>query len=291
MAALKDPDPHVQAHIASQLRGRGIPGALPTLLEMVDSRHAVVRKAARDALAEFSFRRYLRTFDMLDENVRQSTGLLVKKIDPQTVPGLKEELLSPARTHRLRAIAIARLIGVVEPLEEIILTLLSDEDHMVRIEAVAALAQSASPASRMALERALSDRSEGVRHTAQRSLQERARRASPSRITFRLQKSEAMYPPLDDCLLLAERGSRLNQFSESFKGHGNNVDNGEMVTGLLILAGIAALVWLLSRLMGGKIAPRPPTARCDFFSACARLTSSPGRMPGCSGGWPGAALE
>ena len=106
---------------------------------MVDSRHAVVRKAARDSLAEFSFRRYLRTFDMLDEDVRQSTAVLVKKIDPQTVPGLKEELLSPARTHRLCAMAIARLMGVVEPLEDLILGLLGDEDHMVRIEAAAAL--------------------------------------------------------------------------------------------------------------------------------------------------------
>ena len=82
-------------------------------------------------------------------------------------------------------------------------------------------------------------------------------------------KSEAMYPPLNDCLLLAERGSRLNQFSESFKGHSSNVDNGEMVTGLLILAGIAALVWLLSRLMGGQ--DRPKTANSPlrlFLSLC-----------------------
>ena len=39
---------------------------------MVDSPHAVVRKAARESLAEFSFRRYLAAFDMLDEEVRQA---------------------------------------------------------------------------------------------------------------------------------------------------------------------------------------------------------------------------
>ena len=90
----------MQAHIVGQLRGRGIPGILPVLLEMVDSPHAVVRKAARESLAEFSFRRYVAAFEMLDDEVRQSTGMLVKKIDPQTVPLLREEMRSLVRTRR-----------------------------------------------------------------------------------------------------------------------------------------------------------------------------------------------
>ncbi len=173
LKALEDRDPHVQAHIVSQLRSRGIPGVLPGLVEMVDSPHAVVRKAARESLAEFSFKRFLGAFDLLDDEVRQSTGLLVKKIDPQTVPLLKEELGSLVRTRRLRALAIARLIGAVDALEGVILAMVDDEDHMVRMEAVAALGRCGTAASYQALQRATRDRSEVVRQTAQRGLQDR----------------------------------------------------------------------------------------------------------------------
>ena len=173
MKYLHDPDPHVQAHVVGQLRGRGIPGILPVLVEMVDSPHAVVRKAARESLAEFSFRRYVAAFEMLDDEVRRSSGMLVKKIDPQTVPLLREEMRSPVRTRRLRAVTIARLIDVVEPLEETIIALLADEDHMVRMAAAAALARSGSAASYQALERALSDSSQSVRRTAQQGVLER----------------------------------------------------------------------------------------------------------------------
>jgi hypothetical protein len=173
MKFLYDPDPHVQAPIVGQLRGRGLPGILPELVKMVDSPHAVVRKAARESLSEFSFRRYLAAFEMLDEQVRQNTGRLVRKIDPHTVPLLREELHSPMRTRRLRAVAIARLIDVVEPLEPIILDLLEDTDHMVRTAAAAALARSHSTASHRALLGASHDTSEVVRRAARQSLLER----------------------------------------------------------------------------------------------------------------------
>ena len=74
MRALADPDPQVQANIIPQLRGRGIPGVLPSLMELVESPYPVVRKAARESLAEFSFKRFVAAFDMLDEEVRRSTG-------------------------------------------------------------------------------------------------------------------------------------------------------------------------------------------------------------------------
>ncbi len=81
MNALNDPDPQVQANIIPQLRGRGIPGVLPSLLELLESPYAVIRNAARESLAEFSFKRFVAAFDMLDEDVRRSTGLLVKRIE------------------------------------------------------------------------------------------------------------------------------------------------------------------------------------------------------------------
>jgi len=172
MSALADPDPQVQANIIPQLRGRGIPGVLPSLLELVESPYAVVRKAARESLAEFSFKRFVAAFDMLDEEVRRSTGLLVKKIDTQTVPLLNDELKSPIRTRRLRGLAIARTIEAVEGVESAVIEMLHDEDHLVRMEAAVTLGKSVSAASVAALTEALNDNSEVVRLSAQRSLQD-----------------------------------------------------------------------------------------------------------------------
>jgi hypothetical protein len=173
LEALDHSDPQVQAIIAPQIRRRCIPGALPRLVEMIDSPHAVIRQAVRECLSEFSFKRFLAAFDMLDDEVRRSTGMLVDKIDPQTVPMLEIEMASHLHVRRLRALSIARVIGAVPKLEDSIFCLLGDTDHLVRAEAAAALSQSMTPASREALERALQDRSPIVQEAARKSLETR----------------------------------------------------------------------------------------------------------------------
>ncbi len=173
LKALDDPDPKVQANVLAQLRQRGIPGVLPRMLEMIDSPHAIVRQAARSGLDEFSFPRYVGAFDMLDDDVRYSTGMLVKKIDPQTVPLLKEEMGSRLRTRRIRGLAIARTIEMVAALEETIAALLGDEDHLVRSEAAMALAEGTKEVSINALTGALGDTSTTVREAARKSLRAR----------------------------------------------------------------------------------------------------------------------
>jgi HEAT repeat protein len=170
LAALDDPDPQVQAQVLGQLRQRGIPGAVSRLVEKVSSPHAVVREAVRKALSEFSFDRYLASFDMLDEASRQSTGALVRKIDPQLVPGLEREMQTPSRVRRMRALAVARATRTVRELEGPIVQLLTDEDHMVRAEAAKSLALSDSAAARSALTEALGDRSVSVQEAARASL-------------------------------------------------------------------------------------------------------------------------
>ncbi len=177
IAALDDPDPEVQAKLLPQLRQRGIPGALNRLVEMLDSPHGAVRKAARASLGEFTFERFLRNFDMLDEEVRRSTGELVRKVDPQTVPQLRAELASPLRTRRLRALVIARTLDLGDSIESSLLELLGDEDHMVRAQVAAALGQCRSAASRDALREASRDRSLAVREAARKSLKRRGETA------------------------------------------------------------------------------------------------------------------
>jgi len=175
LQASNDADPLVQATAVAQLRSRNIPSALPRLVELLDSRHAAVRAAARESLAEFNFARFVGTYDLLDDEVRKSTGALVKRVDPQTVPLLKEELKSPMRTRRIRGLEIARLLHLADAAEEAVVALLQDEDHLIRAEAAATLAAAHGDASYRALEEALHDRSPTVQDAAGRSLRSRAK--------------------------------------------------------------------------------------------------------------------
>ncbi len=179
--ALDDPDPRVQAHVLGQLRQRGIPGGVQRLLQMIDSPHEVVREAVRGALSEFSFDRYAATFEMLSDEVRRSTGALVRKLDPQSVPTLAAEMQQSSRTRRLRAIEIAEALQVVPELEPALVELLGSEDHMIRAAAARALGEGASAASGEALATARQDRSVVVQEAAEASLRRRTLREHPRR--------------------------------------------------------------------------------------------------------------
>ncbi len=170
LRSLADPDPQVQANLLGQLRQRGIPGALARLVEMLESPHEVVRRAVRESLAEFNFKRFLGAFDMLDDEVRRSTGRMVKKIDPEAIPALKEELTAKSRTRRLRAITVAQAMGAIRDLEQALIERLADEDHVVRAEAARALVRCNSSAVHDALIAARADRSLVVREAAEESL-------------------------------------------------------------------------------------------------------------------------
>lgn len=170
--AVNDKDPEVQARALRQFRQRGIPGALPLLIEMVESRHEVVREAARGSLAEFSFPRFLAGFETLDDEVRASTGRLVKKVDPQSASLLAVELKSKVRSRRLRGLAMVEAMDMAIELQDSLLDLMHDEDHMVRQEAVQLLAAQDTPAVRSALELALDDTSLMVREVAAAALEQ-----------------------------------------------------------------------------------------------------------------------
>ncbi|MGC4006721.1 MAG: HEAT repeat domain-containing protein [Pirellulales bacterium] len=179
LQALTDPDPQVQATLIAQIRPRGIAGAMNRLMEFLKSPHECVRVAAREGLSEFSFKRYLTIYDMLDEDVRISTGRIVLKVDPTSLTELLQEYRAPARTRRLRAMAITQLLDVVYAMEEALIGLIDDEDHVVRAEAVRALGRCDTETARFALERAKADRSAIVQEAAEQSLDELAAAPPP----------------------------------------------------------------------------------------------------------------
>ncbi len=170
--ALDDEDPNVQAAAVAQLRARGIPGALGRLIDSVDSIHEPVRQAARSSLSEFNFDRFQAAFDMLEEDVRQSTGVLVRKVNDDYVESLKREMGARSRIRRLRSIAMTVAMRAVPDVEDGLLDMLADDDHVVRTEAAKALAFAESPTAREALQEALGDRSTSVQEAAQQSLEQ-----------------------------------------------------------------------------------------------------------------------
>jgi HEAT repeat protein len=170
LQALDDSDPEVQAAVLPQFRRRGVPGMMGRLVQFLDSPHAVVRKAARKSLNEFTFASFLKNYDALTEEARESTGELVKKVDPHAAAHLRTELGAKARTRRLRGLDIARTLGLAVQVEPALLHLLCDEDHFIRLESAKALGGCQSMVSRNALLEALGDRSVAVQEMARASL-------------------------------------------------------------------------------------------------------------------------
>jgi hypothetical protein len=172
--ALSDKDPQVKAGALAQLRDRGIPGALTRLIAAADNPNPVVRQAAQRCLKEFDFRRYQKAFDILDEDVRYSTGFLVRKVDPDVLDLLQKELTAPVRLSRLRALEMLPYLNALSDVETIVVELMADDDHFVRAEAAKALAEAQSSTARDALRNALLDPSVIVREAAELSLQQLA---------------------------------------------------------------------------------------------------------------------
>lgn len=169
--ALGDADPQVRAEALLQLRPRDIPGAILMLIRMVDSPEIEVREALREAMPEFTLQKFLSTFDTLEDNLRQTAAQLVTKVDPEAVFLLRHELRHRSPVRRRRAVLAAGAMGVVAEIEPLIVELLADDDHMVRLAAAQSLASCRSVPTWEALRDALFDRSVIVQEAAEQSLE------------------------------------------------------------------------------------------------------------------------
>ena len=194
MKVLQDEDPFVQAQIALQLRPRGIPGALTKLVELANSRYDAVKQAARQGLEEFTFKKLLQNFDLLDEENRRTTGELVAKVDPQAAEQLSAELTTASRTRRLRGLAMAQAMQIVARVESTVIGLLADDDYVIRAEAAKALAWCDSETACAALRETLFNRSVIVQEAAEESLLKIVRR-NPALAQYG-QRPETPHQPL-----------------------------------------------------------------------------------------------
>ncbi len=168
--AIEDRDPNVQAAATRQIRDRHVPGAMALLLEKINSPHEAVRQATCEALPEFSFANFLAGFEGLNDDVRRTTGSLVKRVDPETVPGILAEMKLKARNRRLRAVEMAEIMELVPEVFEGLLTLLEDDDHVIRAAAADALQFCPTAQVQEALRYAANDKNCSVQEAAKGSL-------------------------------------------------------------------------------------------------------------------------
>jgi HEAT repeat protein len=202
---MRDDDPQVRAAAARQLRDRNIPGAIQRLVGLLDSPYAEERDAAANSLQEFTFDRFSANFDQLTPESRLSSGALVRRVDPQAIDRLRNELTTATRGRKQRALDLALALDAVEELHAQIATLLVGEDQYLRIEAIRALATHDSRATRNALRDSLLDPHPLVREAAESALADLTSRdtvklaADDSRDTVPLPgqhaKSPAVRPP------------------------------------------------------------------------------------------------
>ena len=142
---------------------------------MVDSSSEEVRQAVRENLPEFSVPLFLKNIRNLPEGVVAAVGNLVRKIDADAPALLRAELTCISPVRRRKALEAARAMGVVGELEQTVIELLNDEDHMVRTEAANALATCRTLPSWEALRDALLDNSMTVQGAAERSIEQISR--------------------------------------------------------------------------------------------------------------------
>ncbi|MGY8771445.1 MAG: HEAT repeat domain-containing protein, partial [Pirellulales bacterium] len=170
-AAVRDEEQSVCAEALSQLRERGVPGSVKILLHYLESPYLIVMDAARKALSEFNFPKYLSSFDAMSEEVRQSSGLIVKKIDLETKYLLLEELKSNSHSRVIRACHVMHSMDMQQEMETPIIDLLGHDDFMVRAEAAELLGSCGTQESINSLRKAMLDRHVRVQEAAEASLQ------------------------------------------------------------------------------------------------------------------------
>jgi HEAT repeat protein len=132
LESLESEEPNVQAWATSQLRIWEIPNAMELLVQRLDSPIPEVQEAARAELAGFDIYRAIEIFDHLDSGLQAAVGRLVRKIDPQTIPKLKEQMQDAIRRKRIRAARAALAMKLHVDVVDALLLMARDSDNLVR---------------------------------------------------------------------------------------------------------------------------------------------------------------
>jgi len=172
-SSLQSNDEDAQVWATSQLRARGVPEALRLLIERLDSPHESVRNVAREELHSFNLDLMLNLYEHLDPGLCLRAGQLVRKIDTECIPKLRQEFTSPIARRRMRAARASLALGLDHDVLAELLELARDDDSLVRRTAAEVLAAIEAPQALQALNELKDDQNPRVREEAAKGLAER----------------------------------------------------------------------------------------------------------------------
>lgn len=166
----RDADPAIARTALWHLIHADYAGLPRILADLVNSRHAAIRKVAAKRLAPLGFERFWNAWPKLDPKRRVAAGRALIKIDEDFHRHLGARLAMRDPDARLRALVIIATLNQGVFFEELLLELCTSEDHRIVASAVKALSGCTSEAAHQALQIAMDHEDTRIRANALEAL-------------------------------------------------------------------------------------------------------------------------
>lgn len=164
--ALDDPADEVKLAAARAIIGLNPPNKAKLLLPLLNAPSEELRRLAMREVASASLDRYLKAFDKLDPQVRETAAKAIAKIDGRITERLADEIGSLDPDRRLVALRVVDVLDAEEGLRESVFQLLVDPDRRVRATALRVLQAAREGEGLRLLTGALGDADRRVRANA-----------------------------------------------------------------------------------------------------------------------------
>ena len=138
---LADPDERIVRMAARELVRRKVPDLDGTLLPMMASAPASVRRVIGRTVGKSGFEQYWNNFDRLEKPRRQQAGKLILKLLPDASQRLSRRLGATQPEDRLKAMQVVQELSLVESMRDRVLSLCSDPNPRLRSKAVSILGE------------------------------------------------------------------------------------------------------------------------------------------------------
>jgi len=162
----RDPEPAIARTALWHLIQTDYAGLPRILADLVNSRHASIRKVAAKQLAPLGFDRFWKSWPKLDPKRRIAAGRALIKIDNDFHRHLGGRLTSRDPDTRIRALGIIATLNQGFFFENVLLDLCASEDERIVASAVKALSGCSSEAAQQTLELAMEHEDTRIRANA-----------------------------------------------------------------------------------------------------------------------------
>ncbi len=150
-------DPQLSRIAGRELMRRGLAELSPATEGEISTPLLSAREIPGQPPQPWTFQAYWDAFPDMDDNAQVSAGREMIKLVPEAPQHLTRKMRAGKRSERIRALQIARTLGLSKGLDEQVYLLAHDPDRFVRSAAIASLAELPGPTTRRILRAALLD--------------------------------------------------------------------------------------------------------------------------------------